>query len=243
MADTNTPLPGCCGPWLPDWPWPQPLAGAHWMGLRFQRERFMPEPWAGGPVEPPDSVRGAAPKRQLEYLAGRLCAHAALHRLTGRATVPGSTPSRAPAWPAGVVGSITHSGDLAASIVARRSAWRGLGLDAELPMNPERAERLAAQILTPGERERLTAMDPADRGIFVTQVFSLKESLFKALFPLVGVRFYFQDARLVARDEAMTTATLELLASLSPDWPAGTYLTGQVGRLGDHLLSLITIPA
>lgn len=243
MANADAPLPDCCGPWLPEWPWPQPLEGAHWMGLRFQRERFTPEPWAGGPVDPPEAVRGAAPKRQLEYLAGRLCARTALHRLTGRATVPGSTSSRAPSWPSGVVGSITHSSDLAASIVAQRDVWHGIGLDAELPMSAERAERLAPQILTPDEREMLAALDPAARGTFVTQVFSLKESLFKALFPLVGVRFYFQDARLITGDAAMSSATLELRKPLSPDWPAGSRLHGQVGQLGDHLLSLVAIPA
>lgn len=60
-----------------------------------------------------------------------------------------------PLWPAGLCGSITHSKGMAAAVVASRQHWQGIGLDAEPLMSPSRSQRLAGQILTPDELQRL----------------------------------------------------------------------------------------
>ncbi|MBZ9539092.1 4'-phosphopantetheinyl transferase family protein [Modicisalibacter tunisiensis] len=237
-------LPQGLGPWHVDWPWPAPLAGVIWRGIALDRHAFDGGAWEAVPVTPPESVHQAAPKRQLEYLGGRLAARAALAMLTGTPAVPGIAPSRAPLWPAGIVGSITHSGRLAAGVVACAERWQGLGVDAEAILPVARAERLSRQILTPGEQALMDALPRDVRGVFATRVFSLKESLFKALFPLTGVRFYFQDAHLVAdAHDPLDATTLELDRTLSPDWSAGRRLTGQVGQVDACLVSLIAVPA
>lgn len=224
------------------WPWREPLPGAQWIALRFDRSRFADEDFTQSGVDAPEAIRRAALKRQMEFLAGRLCAREALHRLTGAAHVPAITASKAPEWPAGLVGSITHSGDLAAALVAPTSHYRGIGLDAEEQLGLARAERLAGQILTPRERDWLAGLPLERRGEFATLVFSLKESLFKALFPLVGVRFYFQDAELTDWNAETRQATLQLLKPLSGDWPAASRLHGQYARLDRYLLSVLAIP-
>lgn len=244
---TETPpatrLPASCGPWLTAWPWTETLPGARWLALRYDRAAFTPEAWSHAAVPPPEGLRSAAPKRQLEFLAGRLCAREALDALTGKPCIPAIGTDRAPRWPAGTVGSITHSGDLAAALVAGTERWRGIGQDAETLLDEARAARLGPQILTPDERHWLDTLPWEQRGEFVTLAFSLKESLFKALFPLVGVRFYFQDAELTDWDAGRLRATLTLRTSLSDAWPAGRSLAGHYAHLAPYLLSLVAIPA
>lgn len=225
------------------WPWRETLPRSQWVSLRFDKRQLTAHDFSRCDIPAPESVQRAASKRQTEYLAGRLCARQALWRLTGTAQVPAVADSRAPVWPVGVVGSITHGGDLAAALVASASHYHGIGLDAEEILAVSRAERLASQILTPNERDWLAILPSAQRGLFVTLVFSLKESLFKALFPLVGVRFYFQDAELVAWDGETQQVSVQLLKPLASDWPAGRRLNGHYARLDRYLLSMLAIPA
>ncbi|MGC3871648.1 4'-phosphopantetheinyl transferase family protein [Halomonas sp. GXIMD04776] len=243
IAEAMTPLPDGCSALDDRWPWREPLAMAQWMALHFDRQRLAEEDFATHGIGAPSSVQRAAPKRRAEFLAGRLCVREASRRLTGSPCVPGITESKAPRWPQGLAGSITHSGTLAAALVAPTSHYRGIGLDAEAIMSLQRGERLAPQILTPNERKWLTSLPVEQRGAFVTQVFSLKESLFKALFPLVGARFYFQDAELIDWCNESQQARLMLLKTLSPAWPAGTRLQGQYACYEAYMLSLVALPA
>ncbi|QLC74373.1 4'-phosphopantetheinyl transferase superfamily protein [Pseudomonas sp. LPB0260] len=231
-------LPSCCTPLSDRWPLPHALPGVHLLSTSFSAERLDGEDFSRCAIAP---VRGVA-KRQAEYLAGRLCAREALRRLTGQPQVPAVGADRAPQWPAGVVGSISHGHGWAAALVAHRSAWRGLGLDIEPPLASARAERLAAEILTPTELHRLQSLPAEQRAWRVSLTFSLKESLFKALYPLVLRRFYFHDAELLnCQDDGR--ARLRLLIDLGADWPAGSELQGQFAECDGQLLSLVSIPA
>ncbi|GAB2802838.1 4'-phosphopantetheinyl transferase [Halomonas shantousis] len=237
-----TPRPSpICHPFEDRCPLPVRLATTQWIATRFDATCMTPQAFADCAIVPPAKLLTAATKRQAEFLAGRLCAREAIQRLTGERHVPGVGEDRAPRWPAGVVGSITHGGALAAAIVGAAYRYRGLGMDAESHLSTERAHRLAVQILTPREREHMAHLPEAQHGPFVTRVFSFKESLFKALYPLVKVRFYFQDAEL--DDECPDTAQvrLRLLTSLSPQWPAGTRLDGQYADDGERVLTLVAI--
>ena len=101
----------------------------------------------------------------------------------------------------------------------------------------ERAERLMAEILTPPELERL---DRRQLGLTVTLTFSLKESLFKTLYPLTRQRFYFEHAEVIDwSTEGL--AQLRLLTDLSPQWRHGTVLQGQFCLQDGHLLSLVSV--
>src|ERR1700716_1803425 len=74
----------------------------------------------------PQPLRHAVPNRQREFLAGRLCAAQALRCLGADSTHVGMAGDRAPVWPDGVVGSITHSGGFAAAAVAWAATSPGL---------------------------------------------------------------------------------------------------------------------
>lgn len=229
--------PRFCQPLRAHWPLPQALAGAQLLSCHFDPAQLQPDDAAQSGIA---AVNGAN-KRQAEHLAGRLCARQALLQLTGAASVPAVGADRAPCWPAGVVGSITHGDGWAAAVVASASDYQGLGLDVETWLSHERAERLAAQLLTSAELQRLEQLPESQRAAQISLSFSLKESLFKALYPLVQQRFYFHDAEVLRAADGR--AELQLLRDLGPHWPAGSRCQGQFADLGAQVLSLISIGA
>ncbi|GIZ13472.1 4'-phosphopantetheinyl transferase [Pseudomonas sp. NCCP-436] len=229
--------PPCCSAFDDHDRLPKPLAGSHLIGLHFDPLRFTPEDFAHCDISP---VPGVA-KRQCEYLAGRLCAREALRRLKGYDFVPAVGADRAPQWPPGISGSITHGDNWAAALVAETRHWQAIGLDVERLMGPERAERLQQEILTSEECRRLLELDEAARALRISQTFSLKESLFKALYPLTLTRFYFHDAELLECNNG--SARLRLLTDLSPQWRAGRELDGQYSLFDGRVLSLVAVAA
>lgn len=219
------------------WSLPQSLPGACLYSTSFDPTHLADQAFAHYAVEQPASIQRAVVKRRAEFLAGRLCARAAITHLTGRDETPGLSESRAPVWPAGLCGSITHAGGCAAAIVSRCADWRGLGLDIEHLLSEEQAIQLAAEILTPRELQRLP---PQEVAFGVTLTFSLKESLFKALYPLTSKYFYFEHAELLEWDTE-GHARLRLLTDLSTEWSSGRELDGQFDLKDGYLLSLVAV--
>jgi 4'-phosphopantetheinyl transferase EntD len=132
-------------------------------------------------------------KRRREFVAGRRRARQALAGLgiMDFALLPGD--DRAPIWPSGVVGSITHTEaagqSYCAVAVARRQDLDAIGIDAEARegLPPDLWER----VLDQGEqREALRAPEP---GVQARLVFSAKESVFKALYPQFKCFLDFPD--------------------------------------------------
>ena len=196
-------------------------------------------------LDEPQRLRTAAAKRRTEYLAGRLCAASAIAALGYPASFPARGEEGAPQWPDGLCGSISHSHGAAFAVVGERSCWQGLGLDAESLIAPQRALRLAGEILVAEELTQfsvLHAIDPQQAARYLTLCFSFKESLFKALQPLVGRRFHFPAASLHCSDES-GVARLLLRQDLAGPWRAGCLLDGHFTTCNDQLLTLIAIPA
>ncbi|MEG1042157.1 MAG: 4'-phosphopantetheinyl transferase superfamily protein [Pseudomonas sp.] len=231
------PLPTCCAPLLHHWPLPRPVPGAVLVSCPFDPALLASDDFARAGIEQTPSLQRSVAKRQAEYLAGRVCARAALQRLDGREYVPGTHEDRSPIWPTGISGSITHGKGWAAAVVAHSSDCQGLGLDQESLLSDERAERLAREILTEAE---LARMDASQLGLTVTLTFSLKESLFKALYPIVQQRFYFEHAEVLAWT-ADGHARLRLLTDLSAQWHKGRELEGQFCLQDEQLLSLVSV--
>jgi len=202
----------------------------------FDPARLAPDDFQRAGIAQTPSLQRSVAKRQAEYLAGRVCARAALKRLDGREHVPATHEDRSPIWASGVRGSITHGQGWAAAVVVAHDDCAGIGLDVESVLSDERAERLAGEILTPAELQRL---DRSQLGLTVTLTFSLKESLFKTLYPLTGTRFWFEDAE-VLDWSADGDARLRLLKDLSPAWRTGQEIQGQFQVERGQLLSLVS---
>lgn len=237
--------PACCSPPAAFWPWAEALPGLALSHCSFDPVLFDPaDPQRCGLILP-ERLRSAAAKRQSEFLAGRLCAAKSISLLGLPPQYPSRGEQGGPQWPQGLCGSITHSHGHALAIVGDSACWQGLGLDAEQLIAPARAQRLAGQILVADEQQRfdaLWAVCPVQAAQFLTLVFSAKESLFKALHPLVGQRFHFPAACLLPASED-GCLQLELRQSLGAAWPAGALLCGRSAMRDGWLLSLITIAA
>ncbi|HYJ21105.1 MAG TPA: 4'-phosphopantetheinyl transferase superfamily protein [Solirubrobacterales bacterium] len=171
------------------------------------------------------AIARAVPKRRLEFAVGRDCAHRALGAL-GEAPGPVPTGERGePVWPAGVVGSITHCDGYRGCAVARTTDLAALGIDAE-PHAPLPAG-LIDDIARPEERGPLAALAAADPSIHWDRLlFSAKESVYKAWFPLARRWLGFEDV--VATIDPGGTFAARLL--VPGPVVAGTALAGFEGR-------------
>lgn len=212
--------------------------GAVYASCDFDWRQFQPVDFKRVDVVPPQTIQRSVAKRQAEFLAGRFCAREALYTLCRCRSTPTMNGDRSPCWPEGITGSITHSDGWAAAIVSHTHHWQGLGLDVETRLDAASARSLAREILTKNEQQRI---QPENEAVQITLTFSLKESLFKALYPLVKRHFYFEDAE-VTHWHSNGTARLRLLKDLSPEWRRGTELTGQYCLHQGRVLSLVAIP-
>jgi 4'-phosphopantetheinyl transferase EntD len=121
-------------------------------------------------------VAGAAPKRRRDFTLGRACAHAALAEI-GRDDGPVlRADDGAPCWPAGLVGSITHTQGYAAALVAQAADFTGLGVDAERLGGV--TSDLWPRLFGARERDDLAGRSDPDRA--ATLIFSAKEACHKA---------------------------------------------------------------
>jgi len=218
------------------------LPGTVFLSTRFDPALLVAGDFQRSAVPPPASIQRSVAKRQAEFLAGRVCARAALQQLDHLDCVPAIGEDRAPVWPAHISGSITHSTGHAAAIVGHKAQWRGLGMDLENMLPLERAERLAGEILTADEMLRMASVPREQVALVVTLTFSVKESLFKALYPIVQKRFYFEHAEVVEWSES-GQVRLRLLTDLSAEWCHGKELEGQFAVDGEQLLSLVAVGA
>ncbi|MFP3518098.1 4'-phosphopantetheinyl transferase superfamily protein [Pseudomonas sp. SIMBA_077] len=235
-------LPSCCTPLESDWPLPIAIPGSVWRSTEFSTAHFTPDDFASCAIEAPASIQRSVAKRQAEFLAGRLCARDALLHLDGTLETPAIGEDRAPVWPDHITGAITHSNGRAGALVAHRSDWQGLGIDLENMLSSERAQRLANQILTPDELQRMAAGPAEDQALIVTLTFSIKESLFKALYPLVRKRFYFEHAEVLSWSKD-GSVRVGLLTELSTEWYHGRVIEGQFALLDGQLLTAVAIKA
>jgi enterobactin synthetase component D len=184
----------------------------------------------------PESLARAVPKRKAEFVAGRHCARLALARAAeGRGGVGEPLPigpERAPVWPTGYVGSITHTRGYVAAAAARAEGVRSLGLDSERVMGAETAESVRSMVAVEGEIEGLAGagLDPAP---LLTLVFSAKESLYKCLHPLVGRFFGFHEARLCSFDAGAGRYVIELTKGLSAEFGPGARFGGRFALEGE----------
>ncbi|MFP3427358.1 hypothetical protein R0J88_20270, partial [Pseudoalteromonas sp. SIMBA_162] len=69
---------------------PRPLPGAVLVSCAFDPARLASDDFQRAGLVPSASLQRSVAKRQAEYLAGRVCARAALQRLDGRDYVPGT---------------------------------------------------------------------------------------------------------------------------------------------------------
>jgi 4'-phosphopantetheinyl transferase EntD len=105
---------------------------------------------------------------------------------------------REPVWPSGIVGSISHSGGLGVAAVGKQSDFSAIGIDIQ-QIEDRYSDELIARFADPDEFDWVRS-DPTLRTERAVKLFSAKESVFKALYPVSRVWFAFDAAKLTPKD-------------------------------------------
>lgn len=178
-----------------------------------------------------ESFLRSVDKRKSEYLAVRHCAFEALTKCAPYLNHPITIlndQNRAPVWPKGIVGSMTHTFEHCSAIVDLESRTLGVGIDSERVLEPSKAKDLSKYIVTVHEQnDYLVSGIALDFHEYLTLVFSAKESLFKALNPIVRKMFDFMDARILDISLLNRSFSYELLKDLNAIFKKGYYGRGE----------------
>lgn len=183
------------------------------------------------------TIASAREKRHREFLAGRAAARAAMARL-GRppAAVPAGI-DRAPIWPGGLTGSISHSDTLCVAVLANARRVPALGIDLEPaePLPPD----LVPEICTLSERAWLSAQPEAERGLLARLIFSAKECAYKCQYTLSRTMLEFSDLEITADPE---TGQFEAtFLRTVPRFEQGARLYGRHMTAEGHIITGITV--
>lgn len=139
-----------------------------------------------------------SPGRQQEFLAGRFCAFEAAKLLSVDLKSLPSGPKREPLWPEALVGSISHTKELAVAWVDLKSETLSLGIDVENIISEDKYLELAGQVASEREIQLLDSQEFPSLNF--TLLFSAKEALFKALYPLCHHYIDFKEVEWLGVD-------------------------------------------
>jgi enterobactin synthetase component D len=190
----------------------------------------------------PPQLKNAVPRRQAEFICGRLCAREALGRLAAPCLDIPMAADRSPLWPAGFVGSITHSRGMAFAAVARAEQAQSLGLDVEPLMPCETALELAPIVASPAEYARLLQA-PWDHPLLTTALFSAKEAIFKCLYPVIKRQFDFSDVVIESLDRNDGSFTFSPSRAIATLHPSAARQRGRLAIVDDVVHTGLLLPA
>jgi len=186
-------------------------------------------------------VRRAVDIRRREFTTARACARAALAGLgkSPTAILPGE--HGAPQWPPDIVGSMTHCVGYRGAAVARKADVLALGLDAEPDENLP--EEVLGAIALDDERTQLAALAVAAPGpSWDRLLFSAKESLYKAWFPLTQRWLGFEEAVISINPVSGTLTGRLLVPGPTVHGSPLTRFTGRWLARDGLLLTAIAVP-
>ena len=156
----------------------------------------------GGDLEPADrdlllteelSLGNVVPARRREFRAGRIYARQALQGLGASNSVIPVGHNRAPVWPTGVVGSISHTRSQCAVAIGWSADFLGIGIDIEedAPLSCDLAELVSHA----PELEHRKVIESRLGYDLPKLLFVIKEAFYKMYFPLNGRFLTFHDVR------------------------------------------------
>ena len=134
--------------------------------------------------------------------------------------------ARAPCWPRGLAGSITHAAEhCAAAIVRIVDGYRAIGLDLQpaLPLPPEFVDT----VCLPAELAWLHGQPRADRAVLARAIFSAKECAHKVQYPLSRQMLEFHELHL-----ALNMERARFIATFLRDCPPFAMGEGIAGHVG-----------
>jgi 4'-phosphopantetheinyl transferase EntD len=186
------------------------------------------------------AVERAVEVRRREFTTARQCAREALTQLGMPAVAIPVGGNGEPVWPAGVSGSVTHCAGYRAAVAARAEAIAAIGIDAE--PNAPLASDVLSMISRPAECDMLAALPPGG-ACWDRLLFSIKEAVYKAWFPLAHRWLGFDEAEVAIEPESHSfTAALLVSGPIV----AGSELREVTGRWTvrhDLVVSAVSVPS
>jgi 4'-phosphopantetheinyl transferase EntD len=130
-----------------------------------------------------EAVAAACDSRQREFATGRWCARRLLAEIGVFAGEIKRGKNNEAVWPEGICGSITHTKGTCCVIAAFKTRYRSVGIDIEKVTRviSEPARRL---FLNKDEIDWICSLPAVSPEVYLT-IFSIKESVYKMLYPLV----------------------------------------------------------
>lgn len=160
----------------------------------------------------------AVAKRHREFAAGRAAAHTAMEDLGWAAQPILVGKKRAPVWPAGLTGSITHTHSCAMAAVALCGDVQALGIDVE--EDTPLADTLLPAICS--EREQAWLRQQCNPGQLAKVIFSAKEAAYKCQYTL-SQRFFGFDGMELELDLTQGQYQARLTAEQPPFAQGATF--------------------
>lgn len=202
----------------------------------FKACSFKPDLFQKHKITYPENIQSSVIKRQADYLAGRLCAKAALKKLGVDSFNVLTGIHRNPLWPNYILGSITHTNDRAYAAVGYQQDFQFIGIDYEKLLSSKAILDIESLIISPKESAFLknTALNYEEA---FTLTFSAKESLFKALYPMYKDYFDFSAAEIIYISSGEFKC--KLTKTLSNDLYEGRIFKGFYTFNNFHILTII----
>lgn len=175
------------------------------------------------------------PSRRRDYTLGRHAARKALSQLGVTAGPILTGERREPLWPEGVVGAISHAAGVVSAAVALTSDCGGIGIDLEHRGRyfPELVDLIAFG----DERSAIRgAEDPVAAAL---ELFSAKESIYKAFSPRVGRYFGFAAAQVRWVQDGIIARLVE---PLDVSYPATRDISVKVGWADGLAIAAVALP-
>jgi enterobactin synthetase component D / holo-[acyl-carrier protein] synthase len=181
-------------------------------------------------------ISHCAQKRIDDFTRGRACAHRGLRELGLEEVSLLAGDKREPLWPAGIIGSITHTSGFAAAVVGRRSSIEALGIDCEV-VDSVGAD-LWERICTPGEQERLRRLPEAEAKRSAALIFAAKEAFYKCQFPLSREWVGFEEVNIEESGQGTFRIVPQVDLPVTADWVAA--LVGRYQFRGPWVVTGVT---
>ncbi len=183
----------------------------------------------------------AVENRKIQFYLGRMAVHNTLVSILGPNNIPVLKSKRGePLWPSGIIGAITHTGDTAVAAAGRTEYVDGIGIDIE-QLNKKVSFKISKKVCTPAELKWVSeSADKSDARL--KMIFSAKESIYKALYPLEKIELGFKDAELIW-DPSWQIFHGKLLRAAGQGYPAGYDLSVGCKTINDLIFTFMTVPA
>lgn len=187
------------------------------------------------------SIQAAKSAREREFAQGRVLARRLLAECGSPVLDVPAGSDRAPIWPEGFVGSISHTTDWIGVAVARACDAAAVGIDVETIRPAAEVAHIDSMCLSTQELSLWNCAE-CPREVFSVLGFSAKEALYKCLYPIVRTFFDFLEAEITAVDFTRGRITSTLLRDLGHGFKRGYVLEGYFVITERHVLTSYFLP-